>query len=248
MPNLVGLSRAEVNAVLRRDQLFFTTTGPGAGTTAWVRAVGQLPAAGTSVALRSTVMVLVTTTPAPRPKVVVHRHPPVHRYFSTPNLQGQNESFTQWFTHRHAYHLIVLRIGTKAGRWNDVLIQYPRPGQRVRTGTPIIVTVERLVHPPVGQKRVPPSPPAAKAPKLGAARVHVGVATWYNYVPGRCASWVVPYGTRIWVKDLQTGRVITCLVTDREAARGNRTVDLNETQFSQLAPLGKGVIPVRVWW
>jgi hypothetical protein len=78
--------------------------------------------------------------------------------------------------------------------------------------------------------------------------LHVGVATWYSYIPGQCATWYLPRGTRINVEDLDNHKVISCVVTDREAAQGNRAVDLSETQFAELAPLGVGVVPVRVTW
>ena len=45
-----------------------------------------------------------------------------------------------------------------------------------------------------------------------------------------------------------TGKVIHCIASDREAAHGNRVVDLSETQFAQLAPLSKGVVVGRVSW
>jgi hypothetical protein len=78
--------------------------------------------------------------------------------------------------------------------------------------------------------------------------LHVGVATWYSYIPGQCATWYLPRGTRINVEDLLNHKVISCVVTDQEAAHGNRAVDLSETQFAELAPLGVGVVPVRVTW
>jgi rare lipoprotein A (peptidoglycan hydrolase) len=74
------------------------------------------------------------------------------------------------------------------------------------------------------------------------------VATWYSYVPGRCATWYLPKGTRITVTDLQTGKSISCIITDRESPGSNRVVDLNETQFAELAPLSQGVISVKVSW
>ena len=77
---------------------------------------------------------------------------------------------------------------------------------------------------------------------------HVGVATWYSYIPGQCATWYIPRGTRINVEDLLTHKVISCVVTDLEASHGNRAVDLSETQFGELAPLSVGVVPVRVTW
>jgi len=79
-------------------------------------------------------------------------------------------------------------------------------------------------------------------------RYRIGDATWYSYIPGHCATWYLPFGTRIVVRDLATGRAIRCIVTDREAAHGNRVVDLSETQFAQLAPLHVGVIRVKVSW
>jgi len=76
----------------------------------------------------------------------------------------------------------------------------------------------------------------------------IGVATWYNYVPGHCATSYLPKGTRITVRNIGTGKAITCVITDREGSGSNRVVDLSETQFAQLAPLWKGVISVKVTW
>lgn len=247
MPSLIGLNQTQVNAILRQDQLFFSTTGAGANTTSWNRVTGQIPAAGTIINLRSTVFLTVTIVAAP-----VHRVVPVHhvrppRHFAMPSIIGQSQAYALWIAHHHHFPLIVLRTGVKVGAWNDVLTQYPLAGSTVTDGTRLIVTVERVVPAPARQWPVP-HPVAAKAPSVRTGNVHVGVATWYNYVPGHCATWYLPYGTKIFVRDLQNGHTITCVVTDREAARGNRAVDLSETQFSQLAPMSQGVIPVRVWW
>jgi beta-lactam-binding protein with PASTA domain len=81
-----------------------------------------------------------------------------------------------------------------------------------------------------------------------ATRYRVGVATWYRYVPGRCATWYLPMGTHVVVRDMVTGKSINCVVTDREGAHGDRAVDLNQTQFAELAPLTQGVINVKVSW
>lgn len=87
-----------------------------------------------------------------------------------------------------------------------------------------------------------------KKKKRVAPKFKIGVATWYSYIPGQCATSYLPMGTRIVVEDLATGKKISCLVTDREAAHGNRVVDLSETQFSELAPLHEGVVRVKVSW
>ena len=76
----------------------------------------------------------------------------------------------------------------------------------------------------------------------------IGIATWYSYIPGQCATWYLPLGTRLVVRDLATGRAIVCLVTDHEASKGDHVVDLSETQFAELEPLWRGVIHVKVSW
>ena len=79
-------------------------------------------------------------------------------------------------------------------------------------------------------------------------KYRIGDATWYRYIPGRCATWYLPRGTRITIRDLATGRVVHCIASDREAAHGNRVVDLDSVQFAELAPLSKGVVVVKVSW
>lgn len=84
--------------------------------------------------------------------------------------------------------------------------------------------------------------------KPASVRYRVGVATWYSYVPGRCATWYLPMGTRVVVRDVATGKAVSCIVADREATHADRVVDLSETQFLLLAPLARGVIRVKVSW
>ena len=101
---------------------------------------------------------------------------------------------------------------------------------------------------------IKPVAPVATPPAVAAGSVingdgyKIGVATWYNYIPGRCATWYLPKGTKITIRDLTTGKAITCIISDREWHSGNHVVDLSETQFAQLAPLWKGVISVKVTW
>ncbi len=257
MPNLVGDSRATAYAVMHQELLFFSTKGPGAGTSAWVRVTGQLPAAGSIVPVRSTIELFVTTVPAVHHVTVVH-HKPVHhvvkrspRVVSTPapRVVGQGQAFTVWVARHRSLHLIVLRVGPKGGAWNVVMAQYPRAGVKIKPGAALVVTVEHFAKTPKGQKAVPKtsSRPRVVSP-VHAGNVRFGVATWYSYVPGRCATSFLPFGTKLFVKDLVTGRVVTCIVTDREGSGSNRVVDLSETEFAELAPLAKGVVPVRVWW
>lgn len=55
VPNVVGMDQAQTFAAFRTAQLYFTTHGPGAGTTKWTKVLSEVPAAGTLVAWHSNV-------------------------------------------------------------------------------------------------------------------------------------------------------------------------------------------------
>jgi beta-lactam-binding protein with PASTA domain len=59
VPNVVGMDFAQVNAAFKSAGLYFTTTGPGAGTTKWTAVVSENPGAGTKVKAGSTVTLTV---------------------------------------------------------------------------------------------------------------------------------------------------------------------------------------------
>jgi hypothetical protein len=80
------------------------------------------------------------------------------------------------------------------------------------------------------------------------AHARVGIATWYDWHPGECASPFLPHGTLLTVTDLATHKTIQCLVTDTEAHNPGRVVDLSEYCFEQLGALSQGVILVRIAW
>ena len=183
MPNFIGMGHASVFSEMYSAQLYYKTLGPGANTASWTRVVGEIPAAGTMIHPFSTVILYVTTAPAP--------------------------------------------VATAP------------------TAVKVDAVTRQVAAPPTAAKRTATTKVVVSG-STGALRV--GVATWYSYIPGQCATWYLPMGTRIRVEDLSNGRVISCVVTDREAARGRHVVDLSETQFAQLAPLGVGVVPVRVTW
>ena len=89
---------------------------------------------------------------------------------------------------------------------------------------------------------------SAVAPPRTVHGERVGVATWYAWRPGQCASSYRPRGSRIWITDIATGKTVSCLVTDVQPYSANRVVDMNEASFAQLAPLWRGVVRVRVTW
>ncbi|HUV58026.1 MAG TPA: protein kinase [Acidimicrobiales bacterium] len=59
VPNVAGLTRAQVFAAMKKAELFFTTQGPGSATSTWTTGVSTIPAAGTMVKWESTIIVNV---------------------------------------------------------------------------------------------------------------------------------------------------------------------------------------------
>jgi len=56
VPNVVGLNYSQTYAAMKKAVLYFTTTGPGAGTTTWTKVISESPGAGTMVPYKSTVV------------------------------------------------------------------------------------------------------------------------------------------------------------------------------------------------
>ncbi len=133
------------------------------------------------------------------------------------------------------------------------VVHHPAPPVH-HVAPPVVHHVAPPVHhvaPPVVHHVAPPIvhhvvPPVHRA--VHTTHVKTGFATWYNYIPGQCAAAFVPHGVRLYIRDRRNGRTISCIVTDTEAPGSSHIVDLSETQFSQLAPLGKGVVPIAVYW
>jgi hypothetical protein len=226
MPNIVGLTKAQVYAVMRHYQLYFRTRGPGSTNGTWVAAAGQAPAPGTVVAWHATVVVDTTVIPARGPRHV-------------PRLVGLSRAQVYSVMREYQLYFATQGLGSFDGTWTRVIRQSPAPGTRIAWHGQVLLTVTRP-----GPTTTTTAPPVKTNPN----DYRIGDATWYSYTPGHCATWFLPYGTHVNVTDLATGRTITCEVTDKESARGNRVVDLNETQFAELAPLAQGVIRVKVSW
>ncbi len=75
-----------------------------------------------------------------------------------------------------------------------------------------------------------------------------GLATWYAWNPGQCASPVLPKGTWVSVRNDATGATTSCEVTDREADNPGRVIDLDTRVFAQIAPLSSGAVTVTISW
>jgi len=232
MPKLIGLSRAKVFHVMHDAGLYFETRGPGSATGRWVVALSQSPKPGAAIAWHGQAVVHVTTQlprgPRPMPKVT-----------------GLSRAGVFAAMKRAQLYFTTVGSGSSTSKWTVALAQSPAPGTKVPWHSQVKVRVA-ISRPRAPVKKVTPVP--APATVVNGTGYKIGVATWYDYVPGRCATWYLPKGTRITVSDLTTGKSIVCIITDRENAGGNHVVDLSETQFSQLAPLSKGVISVKVSW
>jgi serine/threonine-protein kinase len=60
VPNVVGVSRAQVNTLLGAAGLYYSTKGPGADSPSWTRVLSTIPAVGTTVPWHSTIILNVT--------------------------------------------------------------------------------------------------------------------------------------------------------------------------------------------
>jgi hypothetical protein len=231
MPNLIGRSRVQVYRIMRHDGLYFQTRGPGSANDRWAAVTSQSPRPGVVVAWHAQATLTVTNRSPRAPRAV-------------PRLTGLSKAGVYAAMRRAQLYFKTVGPGSTNSTWTVALSQSPAPGTRVRWHDE--VTVHVSTHRPAAP--VKRTPVKATAVVINGTGFKIGVATWYNYVPGRCATWYLPKGTKITVTDLETGKSITCVITDREGQGANRVVDLNETQFAQLAPLTQGVISVKVSW
>jgi len=78
----------------------------------------------------------------------------------------------------------------------------------------------------------------------------VGESSWYGFAPGSgftAAHPWLPFGTVVTVTYLATGESIDVVINDR-GPYGGRVIDLSDEAFAALAPLGQGVMDVRLTW
>lgn len=232
MPDLIGRTRVQVYRVMRHDGLYFETKGPGSANDHWAAVAAQSPRPGVRIAWHGEATLTVTTVSPRAPRAV-------------PRLIGLSRAAVYAAMRRAQLYFKTVGPGSSNSTWVVALGQSPAPGTRVRWHDEITVRVATH-RPPPKKKKSPPI--RATGVIVSGPNYKIGVATWYNYIPGQCATAFLPKGTRITVTDLSSGKSISCVITDREDAGSDHIVDLNETQFAQLAPLAQGVISVKVSW
>jgi beta-lactam-binding protein with PASTA domain len=221
VPRLAGLLKAQVFAAMRKSSLYFRTIGPGGANGTWVAAVGQSPSAGSMVRWHSTVVVTTTLVkPRPPAKSTVKRPRPTTTTTKPPKSTTTTEPAT---------------TSTSTTVPDSTTTTYPGETTTTSATTTSTTTTTTVPATTTTVKRAP-------------VRYRIGIATWYSYFNGQCATSYLPMGTRITVRDLASGRAVSCVVTDRQASSSGRVVDLSATQFAQLMPLWRGVVRVKVSW
>ena len=135
------------------------------------------------------------------------------------------------------------------GKVHDVLTDAPTVGELLsamrirREGGPVTpppgTPVSRTGHVVVADRQDQPVTTSQGA--------QYGEAAWYE-VPGEGAAhpWL-PLGTEVTVTNLATGESRTVVINDR-GPFGGRIIDLSRAAFQALAPLGQGVMAVRLTW
>ena len=255
MPNLIGTARANVYAVRSSKGLYFTTSGPGSSNGTWVTVAAQSPAPGVVIAWHSQAKIVTSMKPFVGPRRV-------------PKLIGLSKAAVYKAMHNAGLFFDTTGPGAFSGTWTRAVGQNPAAGTVVKFESVVLVHVGLPVVPkkPTTPSTTPSTttttgettttitgetttvPVTTTTLKPAPKRYVIGIATWYSYVPGRCASPTLPFGTHVRVQNIATGKTIACVVTDRENASYPRVIDLSMTQFAQLSPLSKGVIRVRVSW
>ena len=270
MPRLVGLDRPHVYAVMRSLGLYFVTRGPGAADGHWQSVRAQSVRPGTLVPWHSQVALAVSTAPwtGPRavPRLVGLNRPQVyaamrhaHLFFVTQGPGGLDGHWNRVVSQRPA---AGTQVGYQSTVWLTVTIVRPRPPATTTTvhhpTTTTSTTTSTTTTTTPGETTTTTSPTDSTTTTTHPVttttvrrRPHkyaYGLATWYSYIPGRCATWFIPYGHRLWIMDLSTHKVITCVVSDIQASKSNHIVDLSMSDFSRLAPLARGIVRVKIWW
>jgi uncharacterized protein YabE (DUF348 family) len=114
------------------------------------------------------------------------------------------------------------------------------------------VVDEDVLRAPVDEVRVSGPAPADGGSKTTPAgtRDQAGEATWYDppWSGSTAAHPWLRFGTRVRVTDLLSGRSVVVVINDRGPFSPGRIIDLSPEAFSALAPLGRGVLDVRISW
>lgn len=82
----------------------------------------------------------------------------------------------------------------------------------------------------------------------GGGHVQEGLASWYHFEGLGAAHRSLPFGTVVKVTNLANGRTINVVIRDRGPFVDGRVIDLSNTAFREIAPLGAGTARVKMEW
>jgi rare lipoprotein A (peptidoglycan hydrolase) len=75
-----------------------------------------------------------------------------------------------------------------------------------------------------------------------------GRASWYHQPGLMAAHRTLPFGTKVRVTNVATGKQVTVTIRDRGPYIDGRIIDLSDTAFNQLSPQSRGVLNVKIEW
>lgn len=99
---------------------------------------------------------------------------------------------------------------------------------------------------------------AAEAAKKAKAPREVGMASFYHGAHGKTASGMkagnmtaahrkLPFGSRVRVKDVKSGKEVVVVITDRGPFKKSRVIDLSHAAAVALGITGRGIARVEVY-
>jgi hypothetical protein len=149
--------------------------------------------------------------------------------------------------------LIKYSKDLRAGRWK--VVTPGRPGSAVRTyrvtyvnGTEV---TRNLLSEQITNEAIDEVILHGAAPP-GPHGYEIGQASWYDFCrkDGNYAAHPsLPLGTRVTVTNLDNGKTVTVVINDRGPfGVPGRIIDLCDSAFVQIAPLGQGVANVQLTW
>jgi rare lipoprotein A len=141
----------------------------------------------------------------------------------------------------------------RKGQDGRVLKTYKRELEDGKLVSKKLIKTHVLVKPraevrEVGRAPAPATTTGSGSSSGGSGHVQVGEASWYNHPGLTAASPSLPFGTQVHVTNVKTGASVTVTINDRGPYVGGRIIDLSNSAFAAIAPLGAGVCQVRLTW
>ena len=129
----------------------------------------------------------------------------------------------------------MLKGGVEGVREETVRLRFENGTQALRR-----VLAKKTIAEPIPQEK-------EVGTKIEIGRVQEGLASWYAFKGGNfAASTMFPRGTFLRVTELVSGKVAVVEVNDYGPTGPGRVIDLDAVVFKKLAPLWRGVWPVKV--